>query len=120
MKLNYKRTFFIGLAFMSICAFWQLYDYVVPYFLQYTFRLPESITGAVMAADNLLALFLLPFFGSGSLSPLSLLFLASSSCVADGIVPSVGTKGNFLSLSSQYKTIPREYISAFLLYPLPK
>ena len=64
MKLNYKRTFFIGLAFMSICAFWQLYDYVVPYILQYTFKLPESITGAVMAADNLLALFLLPLFGS--------------------------------------------------------
>ncbi|MBE6559626.1 MAG: SLC45 family MFS transporter [Ruminococcaceae bacterium] len=64
MKLNYKRTFFIGLAFMSICAFWQLYDYVVPYILQYTFALPESVTGAVMAADNLLALFLLPLFGS--------------------------------------------------------
>ncbi len=64
MKLNYKRTFFIGLAFMSICAFWQLYDYVVPYILQYTFDLPESVTGAVMAADNLLALFLLPLFGS--------------------------------------------------------
>ena len=64
MKLNYKRTFFIGLAFMSICAFWQLYDYVVPYILQYTFKLPESVTGAVMAADNLLALFLLPLFGS--------------------------------------------------------
>ena len=24
MKLNYKRTFFVGLAFMSICAFRQL------------------------------------------------------------------------------------------------
>ncbi|MBQ4044773.1 MAG: MFS transporter [Clostridia bacterium] len=64
MKLNTKRTFFIGLAFLSICAFWQLYDYVVPYILQYTFHLPEGISGMVMAADNLLALFLLPLFGS--------------------------------------------------------
>ena len=24
-KLNYKRTFLIGLAFLSICSFWQMY-----------------------------------------------------------------------------------------------
>ncbi len=64
MKLNYKRTFFIGLAFMSICGFWQLYDYVVPLILKYTFRFPESLSGVVLAADNVLALFLLPLFGS--------------------------------------------------------
>ena len=64
MKLNYKRTFFIGLAFMSICVFWQLYDYVVPLILKYTFHFPESLSGVVLAADNVLALFLLPLFGS--------------------------------------------------------
>ena len=32
MKLNYGRTFFIGLAFMSISAFWQLYDALCPCF----------------------------------------------------------------------------------------
>ena len=30
MKLNYKRTFFVGLAFMSIASFWQLYDSIIP------------------------------------------------------------------------------------------
>ena len=30
MKLNYKRTILIGMAFMSISAFWQMYDNVVP------------------------------------------------------------------------------------------
>ena len=30
MKLDYKRTLLVGLAFLSICAFWQLYDSVVP------------------------------------------------------------------------------------------
>ncbi len=64
MRLNYKRTFFVGLAFMSICAFWQLYNYVVPLILQYTFKLSEDIIGYVMAADNVLALFLLPLFGT--------------------------------------------------------
>lgn len=64
MKLNYKRTFFIGLAFLSICAFWQMYDNIIPLILQQTFHLNETITGAIMAADNVLAVFLLPMLGS--------------------------------------------------------
>lgn len=64
MKLNYKRTFLIGLAFLSISAFWQMYDNIIPLILQSTFHLGETITGVIMAADNVLALFLLPVFGS--------------------------------------------------------
>ena len=64
MKLNYLRTFIVGLAFLSICAFWQLYDNVVPLILTNTFKLNETYSGAIMAADNVLALFLLPLFGS--------------------------------------------------------
>ncbi|HLR35843.1 MAG TPA: MFS transporter, partial [Tissierellales bacterium] len=64
MKLNYKRTFFIGLAFMSISAFWQLYDNIIPLILQNTFQLGETLTGGIMAIDNVLALFLLPVFGA--------------------------------------------------------
>lgn len=64
MKLNYKRTVLIGLAFLSISAFWQMYDNVVPLILKNTFDMGETITGAIMAADNVLALFLLPIFGS--------------------------------------------------------
>ena len=64
MKLNYKRTVLVGLAFMSISAFWQMYDNVVPLILKNTFHLGETVTGAIMAADNVLALFLLPIFGS--------------------------------------------------------
>lgn len=66
MKLNYKRTFFIGLAFMSISSFWQLYDNIIPLILQNTFGIGETFTGAIMAMDNLLALFLLPIFGAFS------------------------------------------------------
>ncbi len=63
MKLNYRNTFLVGLAFMSIIAFWQLYDNVIPLLLTRTFHLSEDITGVIMAADNVLALFLLPLFG---------------------------------------------------------
>ena len=63
MKLNYKRTLLVGLAFLSICAFWQLYDNVVPLILKNTFDIPDDIAGVIMALDNVLALFLLPLFG---------------------------------------------------------
>ena len=64
MKLNDKRTILVGLAFLSICAFWQMYDNIVPLILTRTFHMIETISGLIMAADNILALFLLPFFGS--------------------------------------------------------
>lgn len=63
MKLNNKRTVLVGLAFLSICAFWQMYDGIVPLILTNTFHLNETFSGAIMAADNILALFLLPLFG---------------------------------------------------------
>lgn len=66
MKLNYKRTLLIGLAFLSISAFWQMYDNVIPLILKNTFNMGETITGAIMAGDNILALFLLPIFGAFS------------------------------------------------------
>ena len=64
MKLNYKRTVLIGLAFLSISSFWQLYDNVIPLILTNSFKLGDTITGVVMGADNVIALFLLPLFGS--------------------------------------------------------
>ncbi len=66
MKLDYRRTFFVGLAFLSISAFWQMYDNIIPLILQNTFGLEETVTGIVMAADNVLAVFLLPLLGAMS------------------------------------------------------
>lgn len=63
MKLNTKRTILVGFAFFSICAFWQMYDNLIPKILTETFHIGESLSGLVMAADNVLALFLLPLFG---------------------------------------------------------
>lgn len=64
MQLNYKRTFLIGLAFLSISGFWQMYDSIIPLILQNTFHLGETVTGVLMAMDNVLAIFLLPLFGA--------------------------------------------------------
>lgn len=63
MKLNYKRTFLVGLAFLSICTFWQAYDSIIPLILKNTFQIGEAATGKVMAIDNMLALVMLPLFG---------------------------------------------------------
>ncbi|MBQ2928059.1 MAG: MFS transporter [Oscillospiraceae bacterium] len=63
MKLNTKRTVLVGFAFLSICAFWQMYDNLVPKILTETFGIGESLSGVIMASDNILALFLLPLFG---------------------------------------------------------
>ncbi len=64
MKLKVKRTILIGFAFFSICAFWQMYNSVIPLMLTNTLHLDETVSGALMALDNVLALFLLPFFGA--------------------------------------------------------
>lgn len=63
MKLNYKRTTLVGLAFLSICAFWQVYDNLIPLILKETFAVDDTLIGVVMALDNVLALFMLPLFG---------------------------------------------------------
>lgn len=54
----------IGLAFLSISAFWQTYDNIIPLMLQNSFGLGETVTGILMAMDNLLAIVLLPVFGT--------------------------------------------------------
>ncbi|MBO7213954.1 MAG: MFS transporter [Clostridia bacterium] len=64
MKLNYKKTILVGFAFFLISAFWQAYDSIVPMMLVNKFGLSQTFSGAVMAADNVLALFMLPFFGA--------------------------------------------------------
>lgn len=64
MKLNYKRTILVGMAFFLISAFWQAYDAIVPLILTNHFGLPQTASGVVMSIDNVLAVFLLPIFGA--------------------------------------------------------
>ena len=64
--MNYKRTIYIGISFLWIMAFWQLYDNIVPLILKNSFALEETASGFIMAADNVIAVFLLPVFGAWS------------------------------------------------------
>ena len=64
MKLNYKKTILVGFAFFLISAFWQAYDTIVPMMLVNKFGLNQTVSGLIMALDNVLALFMLPLFGA--------------------------------------------------------
>lgn len=65
LKLNYKRTMLISLAFFSILMLWQVYNTYCPLFLSDLLDLDSEsfVIGIFMASDNILALFLLPLFG---------------------------------------------------------
>ena len=56
-KLNTKRVIFVGFAFFLITAFWQAYDAIVPLMLTNRFGLPQTASGAIMALDNVFALY---------------------------------------------------------------
>lgn len=64
MKLNNKRTLLVGFAFFLICVFWQAYDAIIPLMLTNKFGLDQTWSGFIMSLDNILALFMLPLFGS--------------------------------------------------------
>jgi MFS family permease len=64
MKLNYQRTILIGLAFLSVQMFWGFYEAIISKMLVDSFGLNPFWSNFVMTFDNLLALFLLPFFGT--------------------------------------------------------
>ena len=70
LKLNNKRTFYIGFAFFTILMLWQVYNYYCPMFLEELLKSTfgagdyNYLIGIIMAMDNILALFMLPLFGT--------------------------------------------------------
>lgn len=62
-KLDNRAIALASLPFMGMISFWQVYDGIVPKMLTGTFGLSNSLTGAIMAIDNVFGLFLLPLFG---------------------------------------------------------
>ena len=63
MKLETKKVMYVGLAFFIITIFWQTYDNIIAKILIDTYGLNQTLSGVVMALDNILALMLLPLFG---------------------------------------------------------
>jgi len=66
MKLNIKRTFLVGFAFLIISMFWQVYDSTMSIILVTHFGLNQVWSGVLLALDNILALIFLPLFGAWS------------------------------------------------------
>lgn len=72
LKLNYKNTFYIGLAFFAILMLWQVYNTYCPLILRdllesYYKEDADKLTyviGIIMAMDNLVALIIMPIFGN--------------------------------------------------------
>ncbi len=64
MKLDKARIFKVGIAFVIVMLFWEVYDFAVPILLDRTYGLSATWRGFIMGLDNILAIVLLPFFGS--------------------------------------------------------
>ena len=63
LKLSYKKTMFVGLAFSQLQCFDRTYDSLIAKILIDRFGLTQGWSGAIMALDNMLAIFMLPLFG---------------------------------------------------------
>lgn len=65
MKLDYKKTFILGLGFFAISILWPVYNAFVPIMLeQYTKK--ATVIGMIMTIDNLFAVAFQPIFGAMS------------------------------------------------------
>ncbi|HOJ10026.1 MAG TPA: MFS transporter [Clostridiales bacterium] len=63
MKLDYRKTFVIGLGFFTVSIIWSIYNVAVPRYLD-NLGLSGIMVGTVMTIDNLFALIFLPAFGT--------------------------------------------------------
>jgi hypothetical protein len=55
LKLDYRKTLLVGLAFLSIQMFWGFYEAVIAKMLIDSFGLSNLWSGVIMTLDNLLA-----------------------------------------------------------------
>ncbi len=63
MKLDYKKTFILGLGFFSASIIWPIYNNYVPIMLE-TYIKSGTFIGAIMTIDNIFAVVFQPFFGA--------------------------------------------------------
>lgn len=63
MKLDYKKTFIIGLGFFTVSIVWNIYNVSVPLYLK-NLGLTGVTVGSIMTIDNIFAIVFLPLFGA--------------------------------------------------------
>lgn len=66
MRLNYGKTFLLGLGFFSVSLVWMTYNSFVPLFLANKFNLDPRWIGFFMTLDNIAALLIQPPVGAWS------------------------------------------------------
>jgi maltose/moltooligosaccharide transporter len=66
MKLNYGKTFLLGLGFFGVSVIWSVYNAYVPIFLKDRFFMATGFIGMFMTLDNVAALFIQPAVGAYS------------------------------------------------------
>ena len=94
-KLNYPKTFLLGIGFFGVSVIWGLYNAFVPVFLSDRFNLPPAFIGFFMTLDNIAALLIQPPIGAWSdrlRTPIGrrmpfILVGAPISAVAFGVIP---------------------------------
>lgn len=67
MRLNYLRTFVLGLGFFGISLSWSIYNSYVPIFLSDLLKdvaYRTTLVGIIMTFDNIAAITLQPYFGA--------------------------------------------------------
>lgn len=63
VKLDYLKTFIIGLGFFTVSIVWSVYNVAVPLYLN-DLGLSGVAVGSVMTIDNVFAIIFLPLFGT--------------------------------------------------------
>lgn len=108
MRLNYGKTFLLGLGFFSVSLVWMTYNTFVPLFLANRFNLDPRWIGFFMTLDNIAALLIQPAVGAwsdqvqtsiGRRLPF-ILIGAPVAAVAFGIIPLAGALPLFVACTS--------------------
>ena len=104
MKFNLKRTMLCSLAFGWISLFWGSYDAIMQSINYDVFGLDSVLHGVIIAADNILGLFLLPLFGRLSDKTNTPFGSRKPFIVAGTVISAVGFMGVcvFASLGKDY------------------
>jgi len=69
VKLDYRKTFVLGLGFLGITLSWSVYNSYVPIFLAELLKdnvYRTTLVGFIMTLDNIAAITLQPYFGAKS------------------------------------------------------
>lgn len=110
MKFNLKRTLFCSLAFGWISLFWGSYDAIMQSINYDVFELNSVWHGVIIAADNILGLFLLPLFGRLSDKTSTPFGSRKPYIVAGTVISMVGFVGVCV-----FATMGKDYFLPFIL-----